>query len=337
MAERRINYAQTGPSDVRVKSSETYSGCVGIYESGPTSFFSTVTLVWPDKSTKTIEVETDDSNLGWWSYDNFDSLGALNSAFPIGDYSIVATKAGGGTTTVNLTIGSTEFPPAPTVANYEELQSFNTARATTIRWNAWEGGTTNDFILLTIEDADESVAFTNHEAILAGGNFTNGTDVSYVIPAGTLEAGATYTLTLQFVKTFGFKQNGGVPDFPTSMITGSSESETSLTISASGRHSPFQPTNRLGGKWDDMWGWIDDTYFPWCYSYGHDVWIYVYDGEVVDLNKGYWVCYLRPGGSDFGWGFAYAKGGWWCTTSDFVTHWLSPQDKIPIVARCSIH
>jgi hypothetical protein len=329
MAERRINYAQTGASDVHLKSHETYNGCVGIYESGPTSFFSTVTLVWPDESTRIVEVETDDSNLGWWAYDEYDTLDELNAAFPIGDYSIVATKVAGGTTTVNLTIGSAEFPPAPTLANYEALQSFNAAADTTIEWNAWAEGTASDFIIITIEGWDDSVAFSNHEAILSGGDYTDGTEVSYVIPAGTLEAGATYTLTLQFLKTFGFHQTGGVPDFPTTMMAGSSESETSATIIASGRRSPFVPTNSLGGKWDDMWGWIDDTYFPWIYSYGHDVWIYVYDGDTVDMTKGYWVCYLLTDASDFGWGFAYANGGWWCITSDLVTRWLTPQDTIP--------
>jgi hypothetical protein len=60
------------------------------------------------------------------------------------------------------------------------------------------------------------------------------------------------------------------------MIAGFQESETSATIIASGRLSPFVPTNSLGGNGTTMWGWIDERILPWIYSYGHDVWIYVY-------------------------------------------------------------
>jgi hypothetical protein len=70
MAERRICYDQTDASTVLPAEYDTYQGCVGIYESGPESFFSTVALTWPNSSTTNIEMETDgdvvDMSKGYW-------------------------------------------------------------------------------------------------------------------------------------------------------------------------------------------------------------------------------------------------------------------------------
>jgi hypothetical protein len=92
------------------------------------------------------------------------------------------------------------------------LQSFNASADTTIEWNAWADGTASDFIIITIEGWDDSVAFPITMNPYGWVITPMARRFPYVIPAGTLEAGATYTLTLQFVKTFGFQQTGGVSD-----------------------------------------------------------------------------------------------------------------------------
>jgi alpha-tubulin suppressor-like RCC1 family protein len=93
--------------------------------------------------------------------------------------------------------------------------------------------------------------------------------------------------------------------------------------------SPYWPNYKKGGKWSDAWGWIDDTFFPWVYSYGHDNWFYVYGETSANVNQGYWIAYLTSDGKDCGWGYVYPSGGWYCCTSDNVWHWVNFGEAIP--------
>jgi hypothetical protein len=91
--------------------------------------------------------------------------------------------------------------------------------------------------------------------------------------------------------------------------------------------TPFKPYDKLCGKWSNQWGWIDDTFYPWVYSYFYDDWMYVYDANKVSVDEGYWVAFLT--GDSYGWGYVYPKGGWYCLTSDNVWHWLKFTDPLP--------
>jgi hypothetical protein len=88
------------------------------------------------------------------------------------------------------------------------------------------------------------------------------------------------------------------------------------------RVSVFSPTDSLGGKWSYDWGWIDDSYFPWIYSYKNNNWFYLYSGLDSDMNNGYWTAFYTSDFSDYGWGYVYPSIGWWKLSSDMSSTWI---------------
>jgi alpha-tubulin suppressor-like RCC1 family protein len=80
--------------------------------------------------------------------------------------------------------------------------------------------------------------------------------------------------------------------------------------------SPFWPSYTLGAKWADNLGWLDDTYFPWVWSYTYGEWFYVYDGASADTVGGYWVAWCKNDMSEYGWGYVFPDICWWRMASD---------------------
>ena len=76
-------------------------------------------------------------------------------------------------------------------------------------------------------------------------------------------------------------------------------------------------------------GWVDDTYFPWVWSYALGTWYYVYDGICADTSSGYWIFYYTPDFTGYGWGYLYPETGWWCFGSDGSANWLYYGEKLP--------
>jgi alpha-tubulin suppressor-like RCC1 family protein len=77
--------------------------------------------------------------------------------------------------------------------------------------------------------------------------------------------------------------------------------------------SAFAPLDERGGKWSADWGWIDDTYYPWIWSYDQGAWFYMYQAQGTRLTaQGHWIAYLTSDTSDYGWGFVFPGHGWWC-------------------------
>jgi endoglucanase len=87
--------------------------------------------------------------------------------------------------------------------------------------------------------------------------------------------------------------------------------------------SGFAPTDSLGGKWSDDWGWIDDSYFPWIYSYASNNWFYIYYGLDADVSNGYWITYYTSDFSDYGWGYVYPGIGWWKLYRNLSSEWIA--------------
>jgi peptidoglycan/xylan/chitin deacetylase (PgdA/CDA1 family) len=93
--------------------------------------------------------------------------------------------------------------------------------------------------------------------------------------------------------------------------------------------SAYAPTDTKGAKWNEI-GWIDDTYFPWVYSYAHSNWFYVYGGTDADTtHTGYWLFYYTPDCNAYGWGYVAPGHGWWCLTLDSTCYWLKFGDSLP--------
>ena len=86
--------------------------------------------------------------------------------------------------------------------------------------------------------------------------------------------------------------------------------------------SIFSPKLSLGGKWSNDWGWIDDTYFPWIYSYKGNNWFYLYAGLDAGISNGYWIAFYTSNFSDYGWGYVYPSQGWWKLSSAMSATWI---------------
>lgn len=127
----------------------------------------------------------------------FSSRSALEAAFPAGEYTFsVASMAG--LEEAKLAVGSTTYPNTPQIANYTAAQAIDRTKEFVLNWNAFEGATANDYIQLTVLNADGNVVFQTgwpgQTTVL------NGTARSVTIPPNRLAAGNNRGL-LTFTRT----------------------------------------------------------------------------------------------------------------------------------------
>lgn len=141
-----------------------------------------------------------DDNVQWFSFNaKFASQTALDSATPSGNYTLVINTLNQGQKTVTLNLPAETFPAAPHISNWTAAQSIDPTKDFTLKWDAFAGGTTNDFILVLMGDANTGVvALRSPDPFRAGA--LKGTSTSVVIPAGTLQPSATYQMEITFVK-----------------------------------------------------------------------------------------------------------------------------------------
>lgn len=85
----------------------------------------------------------------------------------------------------------------------------------------------------------------------------------------------------------------------------------------------FPPRDSIGGKWSTDWGWIDDTFFPWVFSYAGNNWLYLYAAPDAEAGAGYWISFYTSDCSDYGWGYILPSVGWWKTMSDNSSTWIA--------------
>ena len=78
---------------------------------------------------------------------------ALDAAVPNGTYTIQINTRNEGTFLCNLTLTGNAYPNAPRFTNYTAAQVIDATQPFTLAWDAFTGGTTNDFILLLISSA----------------------------------------------------------------------------------------------------------------------------------------------------------------------------------------
>jgi hypothetical protein len=123
------------------------------------------------------------------------SQAALDAQFPAGPYRLVMQTATQGTRSVELPLNGASYPPAPRL-QFDPTVRIRADGELRINWDAWPGGTANDFIQLRIEDGDgdnvfETPDFDDKDAL-------DGRATGAVIPGGTLEPGKTYDARLTF-------------------------------------------------------------------------------------------------------------------------------------------
>jgi hypothetical protein len=130
----------------------------------------------------------------------FTGQSALNSAFPSSSsaaYRLDITGTNDGAQTVPLYLKSASFPNAPRLQNYTAAQAVDAAQAFTLTWTAFQNATTNDVVLVQLTTAFGAAFATG---LPGEANALNGKATSVTLPAGTLEPGRIYQLSLFFLR-----------------------------------------------------------------------------------------------------------------------------------------
>ncbi len=167
----------------------------------------------------------------------YTNLTAFDAGFPSGNYVFNVQSTTNQQVTVNLNPAWTQ-PNAPYVTNYALAQAINPAQAFRLGWSPFVGGTAAEHIHVSIDNVFNSPAIGEPGAL-------TGTANSVVIPAGTLQAGNTYSVTI------GFYRASFVTNISGYATTAYRATQTQLSIAAAGgTQSTMTLTNAMiaGGK-----------------------------------------------------------------------------------------
>ena len=130
---------------------------------------------------------------------------SLDASYPTGVYVLRINTAhdGNKVLSLNLTnVSATAFPTnAPRVANFNQAQTIDTFTNFVMTWDAFAGGTTNDFISISIADTNGVVVFRSATfGTEAGLTLLNGTNTSILIASNKLAWGQAYSGYIYFEK-----------------------------------------------------------------------------------------------------------------------------------------
>jgi hypothetical protein len=139
----------------------------------------------------------------------FPTKSALDAAFPSGSYLYTLATFNDGTRTPTLSLPSELYPNAPRIANWTAAQTVDANADFTLMWDAFGGGTSDDFVQLSIENQGEENFFQTPDIIAP--DSLDGTHTSVAIPAGTLAPGQTYHGRLLFAKRRSLDTNSYPP------------------------------------------------------------------------------------------------------------------------------
>jgi hypothetical protein len=113
------------------------------------------------------------------------------AAYPAGTYTFNVTAATSNqSVSITLPAGATQ-PNGPHVKNFDAAQAVNASQVFTLSWDQFAGGTSTDFISVSIGNVWQTPDPGSAGAL-------NGSATSVTIPAGTLQPGTTNTATVGF-------------------------------------------------------------------------------------------------------------------------------------------
>jgi hypothetical protein len=127
--------------------------------------------------------------------DQVSTQAEFDTLYPAGTYSFIVQSVNQATQTIPLDVPVSDFPPAPHV-QFDPGTEVPANQSLLFFWDAWVGGTADDFIQLRVEDADNNVIFETPDRGDAGA--LNGLSTATEIPAGTLVPGRVYEGRLVF-------------------------------------------------------------------------------------------------------------------------------------------
>jgi hypothetical protein len=132
----------------------------------------------------------------WDFFREFNNKTDLDAAFKPGGYRFSINTVNQGLKTPAVTLPPDAYPVTPHVSNWANAQLIDASSAFTLNWDAFTGGTTEDFIQVSIVDQSGATVFRTPNFWEA--NPLVGTARSVLIPAGTFIAGESYDAQLLF-------------------------------------------------------------------------------------------------------------------------------------------
>lgn len=147
----------------------------------------------PNSSSRTLVPDGSDA---FRFRETFSSASALNAVYGTGTYSLTIDSENDGFNFAQLSMPSDAYSNTPQITNYTDAQSINPSNSFTIGWLAFSGGTSGDFIRLTLRDSSGDKSFDTGD--FGSPDAFNGTNLSSVIPANTLYSGEVYLGELMF-------------------------------------------------------------------------------------------------------------------------------------------
>lgn len=131
---------------------------------------------------------------------SFQTMGALDTAYPVGNYTVTLNTAHNGTKAITLPLTTSAFPNAPQVLNFAALQAADASAALDVTWGTFSGGGANDFVQLVVSTNGSKIFETPRSG--SPGALT-GTATSATIPANLLIPGQTYQVRILFARGVG--------------------------------------------------------------------------------------------------------------------------------------
>lgn len=138
---------------------------------------------------------TNDFNLN----DTNATSGGLDAVYPDGIYQVNVTTAHDGSKVFNLPVTNIIATlPTPRLSNFATAQAINPSLDFTVAWDAFAGGTVNDFVQFQLQEMGTDMGHSFKTPRVGEPGAFNGTNTSVTIPAYTLKAGRTYSGSLLF-------------------------------------------------------------------------------------------------------------------------------------------
>jgi len=184
------SYQQISPSLPTLDTNDSFVfNAITVLASNRTA--STITLTFPNLAVSNL-TQNIVSKENYYLLGSETESNTFVTAYPQGQYTfIVNATASNQTVSVTLPAASTQ-PNAPHLTNFAAAQAVSASQPFTLAWDAFAGGTSSDFIDVTIGNNDWTTPIPGSAGAL------NGTVKAVTIPAGALEANSNYTGRITF-------------------------------------------------------------------------------------------------------------------------------------------
>ena len=136
---------------------------------------------------------------------DFTNQASLDATFTNGFYIMALDCVHDGRRVATNSLTGNTYPSIPHLSNFNAAQSVNSTQSFTLTWDAFAGGTTNDFIQVNVSGNNGDVFSSPQMPGLPGA--LNGLSNSIVIPAGVLAPGQTYSGEVFFAKLITLNTN----------------------------------------------------------------------------------------------------------------------------------